>query len=662
MNNNINELINEYPDYENIIQNFFLSSSNWNEIFNIEEKDDNLIEKMIKLRIKQIDDDQLQDFLQNILKDKDKWKKKASVFLVNLSVKDIENYFKETSEQKIYNTELLRNILTTLSIISFHQENYTDFDKCFNYFQLINNNEINKHSMKIAHYQGLVLHKKKYYYDAIRFYETALKIADELGEENYKNQIYDCLGNAYREIGSFEQACQYFHLSIERKEKIQDKEGLGISFGEKGILHLMTGELEKALDYFINKYKISQETNDTASQIDMAAQIGNVLRKSGKVEDAIQYYQQSLKLAKKHNNKFGIGYGLLGLAHSYLDIDEYDVYKECMKQFYENFGDTKGFDKLIGKYYKLRALRYEKNKEYESAISNYKKSWIIAQESLSEIEKGLLAENLALLYIKQNNPTEAKQSFINSINYFEKANIRWHITRIQNEFREFNFTDWLIYNFGGFFGKQIIDCINRGETTIKYFSEKKFSSILVFGIKDFENFSNNSAPEDLIETLNTYFSFMEKVVEENNGIVDNFSSDTFVAVFESETTPDCIYAANDMLKKLDEFNKILIERKKSPISCEIGIHSGEIIRGSIGSFSQKRLVVIGETVDIAHKMKELAETYGVSVLISEKTYNLCANNETIKFRQIDKIHIEEKAISTNIYEFCEIDNSALEKG
>lgn len=546
---------------------------------------------------------------------------------------------------------LYKVLLSKLVVILYYQKNYEGIDKCYAFFKKLNNGEFNKEAMIICHYEGLVLSHKKYYYDAIRFYDKALKCAEKTGEHDYKGRIYDCLGRAFGDKGLFKEAFQYYNMSIEMKKIISDKQGLAMTLGNKGRLHINTGEYDEALECFQKDLEIAEKINDNIGSVIMLSQVGNILWIKQQTEEAIEYYEKSKSLAERVNNRLGIGFAVIGLINCHLDFDNKEEFNQLINEFKEEFIDKENHFK--SEYYKIIGKYYEKEGNKEKAEEYYLEA-LQASDDLDPVDKGLLNERLAVLYSKTDDYPNFKKYIMNSIKIYEETSAFRHLKRAMERFKTENMSDWLIYKFEGFLGKKVINNIIT-ENTVEHVGEKIITSVLFSDIRGFTSFSEKIKPEDLIETLNDYLSVMSSVIDKYNGDIDKFIGDAIMAVYSSANTDkqnaiNSVLSAWYMIKELYIFNKTLLDKKKPPMRIGIGIHSGEVIAGTMGSTYRKNYTVIGDTVNTSSRIEGLTKKYGVNILVTESTYKLCIDDPTLHFREIDRVKVKGKDKPLIIYE------------
>ncbi|PJZ51364.1 adenylate/guanylate cyclase domain-containing protein [Leptospira adleri] len=177
--------------------------------------------------------------------------------------------------------------------------------------------------------------------------------------------------------------------------------------------------------------------------------------------------------------------------------------------------------------------------------------------------------------------------------------------------------------FGKFVNKDIAEMVLKGE--VKLGGDKRECVILFSDIRNFTSISEMIEPELVVEFLNQYFTAMVKCINANGGSVNKYIGDAIMAVWgelghTELDTEKAIQAALDMRKSLIQFNKNRGTDKKPKIFIGIGINTGEVIAGQIGSEDRLEYTVIGDTVNLASRVESLTKVFGADILITGNSY------------------------------------------
>lgn len=187
--------------------------------------------------------------------------------------------------------------------------------------------------------------------------------------------------------------------------------------------------------------------------------------------------------------------------------------------------------------------------------------------------------------------------------------------------------------------------------------KKAVVTVLFSDIRGFTSLSETMSAQQVSELLNEYFSEMEPIVSKYNGIINKFIGDAVMAVFgepiQDENHPiNAVKCGIEMLKKVDELDKKWQEEGKPSIQIGVGINTGEVFIGNIGSEKRMEYTVIGDTVNLASRLEGYNKTYKTHILISSTTYENSKN--FINVNKISDVEIRGKAEKMDIYEVKKI--------
>ena len=167
-------------------------------------------------------------------------------------------------------------------------------------------------------------------------------------------------------------------------------------------------------------------------------------------------------------------------------------------------------------------------------------------------------------------------------------------------------------------------------------------SVLFSDIRGFTAMSERLGARETVAMLNDYFTDMVDVVFAHNGILDKYIGDMIMAVFGSvrSTREDAANAVNVGSRMMTALRELNIRREKAghePIRIGIGISTGDVVAGSIGSPKRLEYTVIGDRVNLAERLQNANKVYGTSVLICEST--AARLRGSVRMRDLDLIRV-----------------------
>lgn len=195
------------------------------------------------------------------------------------------------------------------------------------------------------------------------------------------------------------------------------------------------------------------------------------------------------------------------------------------------------------------------------------------------------------------------------------------------------------FHLSKYVSKSTDNLVKKGEIVNK--SEKKHITVLFSDIRGFTSYSEKNPPELVISNLNKILQIQSEIVEKFEGDIDKFVGDELMAIFDDEFI--AVKCAYEIIKSVERINK----EQGLGLHVGIGINSGEVIAGNIGSLNRLEYAVIGDTVNLGARLCSIAKAN--MILISESV------NEKIKDKVetllIENQHIKGKEKSINVFLF-----------
>ncbi|NET29879.1 adenylate/guanylate cyclase domain-containing protein [Okeania sp. SIO1I7] len=181
--------------------------------------------------------------------------------------------------------------------------------------------------------------------------------------------------------------------------------------------------------------------------------------------------------------------------------------------------------------------------------------------------------------------------------------------------------------------------------------ERKEVTILFSDIRGYTTLTENLEASEVVKLLNQYFETMVEAVFDHEGTLDKFIGDALMAVFGAPLPLEnhalmAVKTALDMRHRLRKFNESRPDQPQFKIG--IGISSGEVVSGNIGSKKRMDYTVIGDGVNLSSRLEAITKHYGCDIILSEFTYQLC--RDYVRVRELDKVKVKGKQKSVSIYE------------
>jgi adenylate cyclase len=189
--------------------------------------------------------------------------------------------------------------------------------------------------------------------------------------------------------------------------------------------------------------------------------------------------------------------------------------------------------------------------------------------------------------------------------------------------------------FGRYVSKDVYEQLIAHPDRAELGGKRREMSVLFSDIRGFTTVTESGNPEELVAQLNEYFSRMVDIVFRHKGTVDKFVGDMVMALYGAPLddpghAEHAVATAIEMVRELGELNKGWKARGMPGLDIGIGVNSGEMIAGNIGSSSIMSYTVIGDNVNLGARLESLNKEYGTRIIISDATRTRLKGNYDIR--------------------------------
>ncbi len=178
--------------------------------------------------------------------------------------------------------------------------------------------------------------------------------------------------------------------------------------------------------------------------------------------------------------------------------------------------------------------------------------------------------------------------------------------------------------------------------------ERRVMTVLFCDLRGFTGTSEGMTPQGLVKVMNRYFSTMSAPIRDHEGIIDKYIGDAIMAYWGPPFTDDAAqarlasFAALRMLELVPQLRTELpellgVRNLPTAFDLRIGIATGDVLVGSIGSEWMMNYTVMGDTVNLASRLEGANKEYGGRILVSEAT--LAAASDAVEAREIDRVAV-----------------------
>jgi adenylate cyclase len=224
---------------------------------------------------------------------------------------------------------------------------------------------------------------------------------------------------------------------------------------------------------------------------------------------------------------------------------------------------------------------------------------------------------------------------------------------------ELRVKEQIMDTFGKYVDPRVVENLTNGEDSGLGDGERRVYSVFFSDIAGFTGISEKLTPKALVNLINAYLSEMSEPIQNSQGVIDKYIGDAIMAYWGPPFTPAEEHAqaacrtALEQQKRLAKFRLRVGEitglRRDAPeIYMRIGVATGEVLVGSVGSDTVRNYTVIGDTVNLSARLESLCKHYGTNILIDESTWQACGDD--FETREIDTIAVAGKTEAVRIFE------------
>ncbi len=179
------------------------------------------------------------------------------------------------------------------------------------------------------------------------------------------------------------------------------------------------------------------------------------------------------------------------------------------------------------------------------------------------------------------------------------------------------------------------------------------ATVLFSDIRSFTTLTEELGAQGTVSFLNEYFTIMVDCIQHEGGMLDKFIGDAIMAAFgmpiaHNDDEDRGVRAAISMIQKLDEWNIKRASDGKKPVDMGIGLNTGNVVTGNIGSPKRMDYTMIGDGVNLAARLESACKQYFARILISE--YTFAKLRGTYRIREIDRVVVKGKTKAVGLYE------------
>ncbi len=210
----------------------------------------------------------------------------------------------------------------------------------------------------------------------------------------------------------------------------------------------------------------------------------------------------------------------------------------------------------------------------------------------------------------------------------------------------------LAKQFGQYIPPELVGEMDENATEISMDGESREMTVLFSDVRGFTTISEGLDPKELTQLMNEFLTPITQVIHKNRGTIDKYMGDAVMAFWgaplnDPNHAKNALLASLEMIKVLDEKQADFQKRGWPEIKVGVGINTGEMNVGNMGSEFRVAYTVMGDTVNLGSRLESLTKQYGVSIIVGENTKKTVSEFEYI---ELDQVRVKGKEQPTKIYE------------
>ena len=223
---------------------------------------------------------------------------------------------------------------------------------------------------------------------------------------------------------------------------------------------------------------------------------------------------------------------------------------------------------------------------------------------------------------------------------------------------------WIKSTFGQYLSPKVVELITKDPSKLSLGGEKRDMTAFFLDIAGFTTMSEKMTPEQLTKMLNNYLSGLTDVILRHDGVVDKYIGDCVMAFWNAPLDQKdhrklaCL-AAVDCMAEINRLNQELTEYSIKP-SARIGLNSGPMVVGNMGSKMRLSYTVMGDAVNLASRLEGANKYFHSKIMVSEYTYDEA--KDFVESRLLGQIRVVGKAIPVKVYELLAHKGKLTEEG
>lgn len=416
-------------------------------------------------------------------------------------------------------------------------------------------------------------------------------------------RVLDTLGMVYTSKNNFHAAREFFERSIECKLVFEDYAGLAVSHGQLGRLYLEWGNARKAEEHFKQDLELARRIDDERGEAQMYNYLGQIAIMRRKWEDAAAWLDESIRLSEHGGWPVLEGFARKDRAIADLGQGQF-AEAETEIQKAEDLFTAAAFAEGLAHVNRTRAMIWRAQERFDeaeralrAALAHFETHNERAEAARTQLEK---ARVLRARGVPRPLVTDA---LCGALERAERCRRDALVSEIEAELKEVDEANYYRHIYERSRGRDV-----PTETVSLLSGEREAATVLFLDVQGSTEYARTSDPEVIMMTLNQMMAGFEVALDRYRASVTAYLGDGFMALLRgTDHAKRGVLAALEMIGALRAFNLPREVLGLRPLNVRIGMSSGEVFIGNVGTYHKMDFTAIGTTANLAARLQSEAE-------------------------------------------------------
>jgi class 3 adenylate cyclase/Flp pilus assembly protein TadD len=430
------------------------------------------------------------------------------------------------------------------------------------------------------------------------------KALELFGKEHFgAGRVLNTLGMVYAGKDNFHAAREFFERGLECQRRFDDDAGIALAHGQLGRLYLQWGNLNKAEEHFKQDLELARRIDDERGEAQMYNHLGQISLERCKWEEATAWLEESIRLSHQGGWTVLEGYARKDRALAHLGLGEIAEAEMEVEKAQALFAEI-NFAEGIAHVNRIRAIVWREQKNYDESERALRRALKYFDDHNERAEGALTQLEKAYILRARGVPRPLiTDALSNALERAERCRRDMLVRKIEAEMREVDETAYYRHIYERSRGRNV-----PMETVSLLIGERETATILFLDVQGSTEYARSQDPEVIMMTLNQMMAEFETVLERHSATVTAYLGDGFMAILRgSEHARRAVLASLELVSALREFNQPREILGLKPLNVRVGIATGEVFIGNVGTYHKMDFTAIGTTCNLASRLQSEAE-------------------------------------------------------